>query len=87
MTEYEHDPLADATYIRANFSYIPRTVKELSIKASDIFHIHDEVHYRGCGLVTDWSYALVFFLVSILFGDFLRQIAAIFTLQMFLWVL
>ncbi|XP_064405216.1 disks large homolog 5-like isoform X2 [Halichondria panicea] len=42
VTEYEHDPLADATYIRANFSYIPRTVKELSIKASDIFHIHDE---------------------------------------------
>ena len=43
VSEYEHDPLADATYIRANFSYIPRTVKELSIKAGDVFHIHDEV--------------------------------------------
>ena len=44
VSEYEHDPLADATYIRANFSYIPRTVKELSIKAADVFHIHDEVN-------------------------------------------
>ena len=39
----EQDPLADATYIRANFTYIPRTPKELQIKAGDVFHIHDEV--------------------------------------------
>ena len=39
----EHDPLADATYIRANFTYIPRNPKELSIKTEDVFHIHDEV--------------------------------------------
>ena len=39
----ELDPLADATYIRANFTYIPRNPKELSIKTEDVFHIHDEV--------------------------------------------
>ena len=39
----EHDPLADATYIRANFTYIPRNPKELAIKTEDVFHIHDEV--------------------------------------------
>jgi len=38
----ELDPLADATYIRANFTYIPRNPKELSIKTEDVFHIHDE---------------------------------------------
>ena len=42
VSEYEHDPLADATYIRANFTYIPRNPKELSIKSGDVFHIHDE---------------------------------------------
>ena len=41
----EQDPLADATYIRANFTYIPRTPKELQIKAGDVFHIHDEVMF------------------------------------------
>ena len=40
----EQDPLADATYIRANFTYVPRTPKELQIKAGDVFHIHDEVY-------------------------------------------
>ena len=40
---HEHDPLADATYIRANFMYIPHNAKELSIKSGDVFHIHDEV--------------------------------------------
>ena len=40
----EQDPLADATYIRANFTYIPRTPKELEIKTGDVFHIHDEVN-------------------------------------------
>ena len=40
---HKHDPLADATYIRANFTYIPRTPKELQIKTGDVFHIHDEV--------------------------------------------
>lgn len=39
----EHDPLADATYIRANFTYIPRTPRELSIRTGDVFHIHEEV--------------------------------------------
>lgn len=38
----EHDPLADATYIRANFSYVPRYLQELSIKCGDVFHIIDE---------------------------------------------
>ena len=42
VSEYEHDPLADAVYIRANFTYIPRTPRELSIKSGDVFHIHDE---------------------------------------------
>ena len=42
VSEYEHDPLADAIYIRANFTYIPRNPKELSIKSGDVFHIHDE---------------------------------------------
>ena len=45
MAVYEHDPLADATYIRANFTYIPRNPKELNIKAGDVFHIHDEVNH------------------------------------------
>jgi hypothetical protein len=47
----EQDPLADATYIRANFTYIPRTPKELQIKAGDVFHIHDEApseRFRSC---------------------------------------
>lgn len=39
----EQDPLADAIYIRANFTYIPRMPKELQIKAGDVFHILDEV--------------------------------------------
>ena len=43
MPERERDPLADASYIRANFTYIPQTPKELGIKAGDVFHIHDEV--------------------------------------------
>ena len=41
VSEYEHDPLVDAVYIRANFTYIPRNPKELSIKSGDVFHIHD----------------------------------------------
>jgi hypothetical protein len=47
----EQDPLADATYIRANFTYVPRTPKELQIKAGDVFHIHDEApseRFRSC---------------------------------------
>ena len=48
----EQDPLADATYIRANFTYIPRTPKELQIKAGDIFHIHDEVRVCMCVCVS-----------------------------------
>ncbi len=44
MFEYEHDPLADAIYIRANFTYIPTNPKELAIKSGDVFHIHDEVN-------------------------------------------
>lgn len=47
MMDYEQDPLADATYIRANFTYIPRSPKELSIKAGDVFHIHDDVSVIG----------------------------------------
>ena len=43
VSMYEHDPLTDATYIRANFTYVPRSPKELSIKSGDVFHIHDEV--------------------------------------------
>ena len=42
VSQYEHDPLADAVYIRANFTYIPRNPRELSIKSGDVFHIHDE---------------------------------------------
>jgi len=48
MSSYEHDPLADASYIRANFTYTPRNPKELSIKAGDVFHIHDEVSLKNC---------------------------------------
>ncbi len=57
VTRYEADPLADATYIRANFSYIPRTVKELSIKTGDIFHIHDEVN---CPLLRAFMHYVVY---------------------------
>ena len=38
----DNDPLADATYIRANFSYIPRHPKELSIEPGNVFHIFED---------------------------------------------
>ncbi len=47
MSSYEHDPLADASYIRANFTYTPRNPKELSINAGDVFHIHDKVSLKN----------------------------------------
>jgi len=38
----ELDPLADATYIRANLTYMPSNTKELPIK-TDVLHVNDEV--------------------------------------------
>ena len=38
----EQDPLTGATYIRANFTYVPRNPKEMSVKPGNVFHIHDE---------------------------------------------
>ena len=39
----ELDPLAGATYIRANLTYMPSNPKELPIKAEDVLHVNDEV--------------------------------------------
>ena len=39
----ELDPLADATYIRANLMYMPSNPKELLIKTEDVLHVNDEV--------------------------------------------
>jgi len=39
----ELDPLADATYIRANLTYMPSNPKELPIKTEDVLHVNDEV--------------------------------------------
>ena len=39
----ELDPLADATCIRANLTYMPSNPKELPIKAEDVLHVNDEV--------------------------------------------
>lgn len=55
MLVYEHDPLADATYIRANFTYIPRNPKELHIKSGDVFHIHDEVDKESKLYSAQWN--------------------------------
>jgi len=38
----ELDPLADATYIHANLTYMPSNTKELPIK-TDVLHVNDEV--------------------------------------------
>lgn len=37
-----NDPLADATYIRANFSYIPHHPKELAVEPGYVFHIFED---------------------------------------------
>ena len=42
-TSLATDPLADATYIRANYSYVPHHPKELSIEPGNVFHIFDDV--------------------------------------------
>ena len=39
----ELDPLADATFIRANLTYMPSNPKELPIKTEDVLHVNDEV--------------------------------------------
>ena len=38
-----HGKQADATYICANFLYIPRNPKESATKTEDVSHTHDEV--------------------------------------------
>jgi len=39
----ELDPVADATYIRGNLTYMPSNPKELPIKTEDVLHVNDEV--------------------------------------------
>ena len=39
----ELDPLADATYIRANLTDRPSNPPELPIKTEDVLHVNDEV--------------------------------------------
>ena len=39
----ELDLLADATYIRANLTYMPSNPKELPMKTEDVLHVKDEV--------------------------------------------
>ena len=39
----ELDPLADATYIRANLTSMPSNPKELPMKTEDVLHVKDEV--------------------------------------------
>jgi len=37
------DPVADATYIRGNLTYMPSNPKELPIETEDVLHVNDEV--------------------------------------------
>ena len=39
----ELDPLAGATYIRANLTYMPSKPKELPIKTEDVLNDNDEL--------------------------------------------
>ena len=39
----ELDPLADATYICANLTYMPSNPKKLPIKTEDVLHVNDDV--------------------------------------------
>ena len=41
-TSLANDPLADATYIRANYSYIPHHPKELAVEPGYVFHIFED---------------------------------------------